>query len=649
MAKQYRTDLIAPPSNKEKYFGDVDTKGIIDAVLFADPHAAAYTKKFAPTLKGRTLLETCRNVWEFVKTQIPYVLDPLGEQYIKSPGRLWRDKAGDCKSFSIFTGSILRNLGIPYGYRFASYDDNDPTPTHVYVYVPVRGGEVIIDAVWKGAFNTQKDFYHKQDFIMSRTYYLGSTDGMGNIHQVGELRLPKNPDELTVAEMDLLLAKQEAEIRRLNKGGIAGIDGPTTWEKTLDHCIRNIDEPDTIMAIGEALEEGGDMYDALEGLGKTAKKAAKQAKRAEKKKTTGKTAAGRFLKKVATGVKKAGKAVVKVATAPLRLIAKGAMEIYIPKAAPFFLYLFAPADKLPDLMKRKRQKAERFKNTVVKGLGMKEDHFMKIVRNALLKKLKMDPETFLAQKLATKVSGIAGLGGNWKATLRQRNGGKLPTMRPGALKRNIKPTWNSTWNVDIAGIGSVGVDSSMVTRPAATSLLPGLAPRLTPNITSNKALELATQKNAGSKVLQSLSSGNIIAAAIQAIGWLISKIAGGKGETITAADFPDVERDAANAFEFQDLQNSYPADQQPMIKEVATELITSNAPLQQIVDTVKNQLPFLDSSRQQEIVNEVAEGAEPIDTSEASKLANEIQPGAGKDNTGLLILGLGVAALAFSK
>ena len=179
--KQYRTDLIGrPQTGDDKFFGETNTQGIIDTVLYADEKCGSYTRQFAKTLKSDQLFDTCKNIWEFLKTQIPYVLDKQGYQWIKSPGRLWQEKAGDCKSFSVFTASCLKNLGIPYGYRFASYNERDSTPTHVYVYVPnpISGkgegrGEVIIDAVWSGPFNTQKAYAFKTDYAMAAG--IGST------------------------------------------------------------------------------------------------------------------------------------------------------------------------------------------------------------------------------------------------------------------------------------------------------------------------------------------------------------------------------------------------------------------------------------------------------------------------------------------
>lgn len=644
---KYQTGLIKKPQPADdRYFGDVNTRGIIEVVLYADPKSADYTRAFARTLKAAKLFDTCKNIYDFVKTQIPYVLDKQGYQLIKSPGRLWAEKSGDCKSFSVFIASCLKNLGIRYGYRFASYDPNDPTPTHVYVYVPVEGNrDIILDAVWSGPFNTQKQFDHKQDFLMAKTSYLGASGG----HIPGVLKINTPIDQLTDGELDLLLARQRLEIKKMN-AGIAGIGNYDEALKTIDHCIRNVGNPAVIIDIGEALEEGYSLEEAISGLGASAKKQEKKAAKAQKKKETGKTGAGRFLQKVGKGLEKAGKAVLKVATAPLRLVAKGAMELYLPKAAPFFLYLFAPnPDTLPDMMKRKRKKAEKFKNFVVKGIGMKETHFMQIISNNLEKRYGKPPAQYLAEKLITRVSGI----GNPKARERAY----------------------------MAGIGGPGAKEKKAARKAATAAKKQLAPKAVPNynttvkspIDTTYAAQAAAQAvplpaemqaqpakkfnlDAGKLVEagEKLASGNIIGAAMGAITWLIQKISalfkGEKMDPITPDDFPDVERDAANAFEYKDMVQDFSNlnyQQQDQVKQVAADLIAQQN-RGNIWEAMEQQLPFLNTAQKQEVYEEIEEGPEAIDNSEGQQLAAQIDSETKGDNTALIALAA-VAALALVK
>ncbi|HRD42190.1 MAG TPA: hypothetical protein PLN30_00490, partial [Ferruginibacter sp.] len=327
--------------------------------------------------------------------------------------------------FSLFTASCLKNLGIPYGYRFASYS-SEATPTHVYVYVPLKnGGEIILDSVWKGPFNTEKTFTHKRDYLMSEVHYLGATTmpaqqqrkvynaflNTGTAMVAGRITAPIyrpapgiDPtvlkinvpmEQLSEGELDLLLARQRLEIEKRNSIAIAGPENYQVKKYnaaigTIDYCISKIDNPDAIIALGEAMIQKGDNA-VIGGFFKKIGRALKKG-----------------FKAIGKGVQKAANAVAKVVTFPLRLIAKGIMEIYLPKAAPAFLYLFAPEASLPDKMKRKRKKAEKFKRFVTKKIGMKEKHFMAIVRNALTKKYKKSPESFLAE--AIKNSAIKGIG-----------------------------------------------------------------------------------------------------------------------------------------------------------------------------------------------------------------------------------------------
>lgn len=124
-------------------------------------------KNFAPHLKGSTVRQTCHNIWDFVKENIRYKVDPEGQQWIKEPARVWVDKVCDCKSYSVFIASCLRHLGINGMFRFVSFDANNSTPTHVYIVVPNAGKEIVIDCVLK-KFNQEEPYQYKHDYCMTR-------------------------------------------------------------------------------------------------------------------------------------------------------------------------------------------------------------------------------------------------------------------------------------------------------------------------------------------------------------------------------------------------------------------------------------------------------------------------------------------------
>lgn len=141
-------------------------------IIFANtPKAIQQCKNIAQQFKGVTEIDTCRNIFDFLKNDIRYVADG-SHQKVKLPSALLREKVGDCKSYSLFTGAILSNLGIPWKYVLVSYRE-DPTPTHIYV---VTDSGIIIDAVW-GKFNSEKTpthkFYHKPDMRISTITGIG--------------------------------------------------------------------------------------------------------------------------------------------------------------------------------------------------------------------------------------------------------------------------------------------------------------------------------------------------------------------------------------------------------------------------------------------------------------------------------------------
>jgi len=129
---------------------------IINTIHSYMPYAIGQSKKRASIFKGKDNKETCRNIWSFLKHNIKYVEDSVHFQDIKLPDRLVKERKGDCKSYSMFTGSILECLGIPYKFAYTSYT-NSKTPQHVYVQTD---DGIIVDAVWR-KFNDEKPYTYK--------------------------------------------------------------------------------------------------------------------------------------------------------------------------------------------------------------------------------------------------------------------------------------------------------------------------------------------------------------------------------------------------------------------------------------------------------------------------------------------------------
>ncbi|HMG94344.1 MAG TPA: hypothetical protein VK589_29995 [Chryseolinea sp.] len=155
------------------------------------------TAKVSRELKGSTLEQTCRNIWNFLYSHVQYKKDhPLREQ-LRTPARTWKDRrAGvDCDCYSIFISSVLTNLKIPHSFRMAGYKGDFQ---HVYVVVPKNGRSsssrdqyYAIDPV-VNQFNFEASFTKKHDQKMSTVSML---NGLGECNPTPEiLRLRKFVD-----------------------------------------------------------------------------------------------------------------------------------------------------------------------------------------------------------------------------------------------------------------------------------------------------------------------------------------------------------------------------------------------------------------------------------------------------------------------
>jgi ribosomal protein L17 len=160
------------------YKSKADNKDIRDLLEKLVPKAKGQMAEFSKQFKGKTDEQTCRNIFNYLMNNFTYLADGE-EQIIKLPSALLKKKIGDCKSYALFTASILENLGIPYSLIYTSYNSN-PIPQHVYV-ITQKG--CIIDAVY-GKFNQEKPPIYKYKKDMNVRYMAGigcdcDNSGMG--------------------------------------------------------------------------------------------------------------------------------------------------------------------------------------------------------------------------------------------------------------------------------------------------------------------------------------------------------------------------------------------------------------------------------------------------------------------------------------
>lgn len=172
-----------PSPNNVEYVRhtDGDTKDIIDVILYADKYKDYMNSKdmanVAARLRSDDPMQTLYNVWYFVKHNIEYKADKVGEERIKDAKVLWDIRVGDCKSFSLMIGSILRNYkDIGFSYRFVGYKSGlfrTPDYTHVYVIAEIKGRSkpVIIDSTIND-FDYEVPYSINKDYKMTRIVHM---------------------------------------------------------------------------------------------------------------------------------------------------------------------------------------------------------------------------------------------------------------------------------------------------------------------------------------------------------------------------------------------------------------------------------------------------------------------------------------------
>lgn len=348
-----------------------DTSDIVRAILEADKTAYKDVINFAANGYRGNALDYCKSLFNFIVSKINYKEDEPGQQLVKMPARLMKEKQGDCKSFSIFAAACFKALHIPYSYRFVSFSAL-PIYTHVYLIIHLPGQDIIFDTVYK-KFNQQKKYTFKKDIRMKGLYRMAGTPNPS-----GVLNLP-DKKELTFADLDAAILKQRYEIERNLMAGIGGHLGLAKAAE-YDQGLQVINA--FVGAIhSDDYESAENIVNGLpDGVGKT------------------------ILRKVLDKAKQ-------VVTAPAALPVKALLEASLPKAAPFFLYLFIPdaeVSKYPEKVQKKRAKITKIANFIVNGVGMKREHLNGILYNGILKRYGKKPEAVLAEMFKGKA--LAGIG-----------------------------------------------------------------------------------------------------------------------------------------------------------------------------------------------------------------------------------------------
>lgn len=197
---------------------DQSTGDIIDAICTAHKRHAQEYSRISSFFNAGTPREVGRKIFNFLKNNVRYVIEPGSKQTVKSPAAILATGYGDCKHYSLFAGGVLQSLGIPFAYRFASYREYDKQPQHVFVVINPGKNEIWLDPV-VGQYDYKKPYKHATDRKMA----LYSISGMGaTAQQKAALKAAKAAKKAAPTKAAKTAARTELKAARKAAGRTAG-------------------------------------------------------------------------------------------------------------------------------------------------------------------------------------------------------------------------------------------------------------------------------------------------------------------------------------------------------------------------------------------------------------------------------------------
>lgn len=178
-----------------------NSNDIINEILKAHVKYRSEYDKIAPLFWKGSVKASCKYIFNFLKKNIDYDIEPDSKQTVKSPSAFIAQGYGDCKHLSLFFAGLLdswRRSGknINWSYRFANYKLFNRTPHHVFVVLnPGTKKEVWCDAVLD-SFNLHKPYVNSID----KNYKNMALYSISGIDEIGKIRM-KNRKRMLIAAL----------------------------------------------------------------------------------------------------------------------------------------------------------------------------------------------------------------------------------------------------------------------------------------------------------------------------------------------------------------------------------------------------------------------------------------------------------------
>ena len=236
---------LSPFNNYKKIVvDDQTTSDIIYGLLQNHDRYKSEYDKISELFLGSNVKETARNIYDFLKKNVKYYIEPTKNQTLRSPSAIVAMPIGaDCKSYASFILGVYDSLNrkgiynVPLSYRFASYKENSKNPQHVFaVLYPNTDREIWVDPVLdKFDLKKQPTYYKDKKLSMALIAMSGvqpqSTPSLADLQDIRD-KLVSVRDRLLINGTLLPNSSKELEFKvAINKvtkaiqnASISGID-----------------------------------------------------------------------------------------------------------------------------------------------------------------------------------------------------------------------------------------------------------------------------------------------------------------------------------------------------------------------------------------------------------------------------------------
>lgn len=238
---------------REIVVANQDTVDIIDALIKNHYKYDTEYDKIYRFFDGGSVEETAFNVWQFLKDDFKYTIEPENMQILRSPAAILASNVIgiDCKGYATFAAGIMdayrRNTGKEFDvyYRFASYDPFDNTPQHVFAVVKENGVEYWIDPVLDQFDEKRQPYYYKDKKIKNMA--LVAMSGIPAISGTKTNTMGNWFNDLLKASPDIIKAIPTGGGGMQQSGGYGGGYYPAQYQQSNTGMSQN-----TLLLLGAA-------------------------------------------------------------------------------------------------------------------------------------------------------------------------------------------------------------------------------------------------------------------------------------------------------------------------------------------------------------------------------------------------------------